>query len=198
MTAAYDEFMETEYAHQWSVMAREFHRLARRMSDDEVASEIAGVWCAADWWTDKVSRRQWVRLFRRAGYMMVAEPAERPREAVRLWRGCIVPERRAWGIGGMSWTTDKDVARWFADVSSWNAQRKLPLLRNGTVLEALVQPAALLAHSAAGEAEFVINPFLTSKVKLIGREDREIPASEPGHLDAVMFPREAAPVGPGS
>lgn len=81
-----------------------------------------------------LARERWVSLFRLGGYTHEFEPAPRPVDPVRLFRGSDEA-----GAEGLSWSRSVDVARWFA------VQR-----REGRVFSALVEPWRLLAFMAGG------------------------------------------------
>lgn len=94
----------------------------------------------------------WRDLFEVAGYTLDGRPAPRQSQPVTVYRGCSA-ERRF----GMSWTTDLDGARWFANRD----------LRKGAgrlyVFDAA--PASMLAfihESGRREAEYVIDPYYLS------------------------------------
>jgi hypothetical protein len=111
----------------------------------EVVSEA---WSGAEFPVDLLPFNQWVELFGEAGYTHDGEPAPRPEQAVTVYRGCH-HERRF----GMSWTTDIERARWFADRDLGQGV--------GLIYVFNAPPEALLAYiheSSRGEAEYVINP----------------------------------------
>lgn len=80
---------------------------------------------------DCIPQRDWMALWKRAGYSDDGRPAERPDSPVRLWRGSTRGLRRRW-----SWTDDSDRARWFADRVS------LLGIDVGSVWTVLAPPAA--------------------------------------------------------
>jgi hypothetical protein len=87
----------------------------------------------------------WVEMFTATGFVSdTGRPA--PTETQTLYRGAPASSN-GWG---MSWTTDRDRARWFADRFN----------RDGyAVFRADVKPAAVLAYADdRGEAEMIVNP----------------------------------------
>lgn len=71
---------------------------------------VADVWSMAEFPVNLMSAEIWVELFGEAGYTEHKQPAQRPAHPVTVYRGAP-PERRH----GISWTTDMDRARWFAE-----------------------------------------------------------------------------------
>ncbi|WP_131705513.1 hypothetical protein [Mycolicibacterium obuense] len=114
----------------------------------EHSGVAAEVWSMAEFPSNLIDPDDWVALFEEAGYTVDGVPAPRPTAPVNVYRGCH-PERRF----GMSWTTDIDRARWFAERDLGHGV--------GEVYEVTVQPSFLLAYihvSSRGEAEFVVDP----------------------------------------
>lgn len=69
----------------------------------------------------------------------------RPRKPVRLYRGADETNRLGW-----SWTTDLDIARWFAGRPIWPSP--------GQVWTVTVQRSALLARiDGRSESEYVLD-----------------------------------------
>ncbi|WP_431959899.1 hypothetical protein [Mycobacterium sp. smrl_JER01] len=124
---------------------------------------VTEVWCMAEFPASLLDPDDWVSLFEEVGYTEDGKPAPRPRNPVTVYRGCS-PERRF----GMSWTTDIERARWFA-------QRDLGQ-GAGQLYEATIPPGCLLAYiheSHRLEAEFVVDPIALNDdtVRLVwGRE----------------------------
>ncbi|QVI26172.1 hypothetical protein MN2019_17880 [Mycolicibacterium neoaurum] len=104
----------------------------------------------------------WRALFLRAGYSHNGQPAQRPTEAVQVFRGATEA-----GRFGMSWSTERHVAQRFT---------RQP---GGELWTATVQPQHLLAylnHRGDPEHEYVVDPA--------GLTDRNVcrdgqPAPEP-------------------
>jgi hypothetical protein len=130
------------------------------LTDEEMADVIADCWTGPEFPEQTIKPRNWVRMFRRAGYVHDDKPAAPPTEPVRLYRGCA-----AWRWRGMAWTEDRAKAEWFAArVARWSPDGEV------VVAEALVQPVALLVQiDERSEAEYVFNTAMTSKVRIISR-----------------------------
>lgn len=111
---------------------------------------VAHVWTLAEFPSSLYDPpAMWVALFGDAGYTHDGLPADRPASPVELYRGCH-HERRF----GMSWTTDRDRAQWFADRNLGAGTGHVYLHR--------AEPVELLAYihdeAGRGEAEYVIDP----------------------------------------
>lgn len=121
-----------------------------RLAPGALAGSIADVWSGAEFPELFLRPRwAWLMLFRAAGFTVDGQPAARPAEPMRLYRGA--PPRRA---RRMSWTTDRDKAEWFA--------RRFEFLGPAFVYETDCPPdAMLMIPGSAGrpdEHEVVINP----------------------------------------
>ena len=115
-----------------------------------VAAVLVGVWSGAEYPAVSLGTREWVGLFRRAAYPPPSAP-------LVVYRGA--PPRYA---RGMSWTTDRDRAAWFA-------QRWTRHLAH--VYTVTVDPAAVLADVDAlegdggrREAEIVVDPSMLGRL----------------------------------
>jgi hypothetical protein len=89
-------------------------------------------------------RKEWLQIFRAAGYQDGEQPAKPP-DSVTLWRGGV---RRT----GMSWTADRDLAVWF--------QRRFDR-EQGRLWTVTVGPDRLLARyheDYRNEDEYVVDP----------------------------------------
>lgn len=69
---------------------------------DDLCGLVVEAWSGAEFPEAQLGRRRWVELFRRADY-------PRPSRSLTLYRGAVAAQR-----GGMSWTADPEMARWFA------------------------------------------------------------------------------------
>lgn len=123
------------------------------LTPEVAASVVPAAWVSAERPMSNLFARDWLGLFKLAGYTRDGVPAERPTEPVTLYRGALPRYRKGW-----SWTEDLDLARWFAD-------RYADLGRPGRVYTTQADPHALLAHLTGdsdfgrqGESEFVVNP----------------------------------------
>lgn len=161
------EQLETALVHvgrdDGPVLLHDLH-FAGAISIAENPGAVASAWTMAEFPSNLLPLDTWVELFEEAGYTADGEPAPRPQEPVTVYRGCH-PERRF----GMSWTTDLERARWFADRDLGRG--------TGAVYEATVAPGWLLAFihkNHRGEAEFVVDPVaLTDEtVKLVRSPSR--------------------------
>ncbi len=109
---------------------------------------VAEVWCMAEFPAQLLDADDWVMLFEEAGYTEDGKRARRPRKSVTVYRGCSADRRF-----GMSWTTDLERARWFADRDLGQGI--------GGVYQAEIAPGFLLAYiheDHRQEAEYVIDP----------------------------------------
>jgi hypothetical protein len=86
------------------------HAIWHKIEAATVAATIGSVWSGAEWPQHYLPRKYWLELFEVAGYTEDGEPADRPAEPVRLWRGSEHRYRRRF-----SWTADRDRAEWFAN-----------------------------------------------------------------------------------
>lgn len=116
----------------------------QRLSKDQLIRAIGDAWTHCDRPEQHFPRREWLPVFRAAGYHDDWTSAEPP-EQITLWRGGI---RRT----GMSWTADKERAVWF--------QKRWDCLQEGKLWSITVGPSRLLAHYGVeyrGEDEYVID-----------------------------------------
>lgn len=123
---------------------------------------VVEAWMVAEFPESNVHPEFWVDWFETAGYTHNGHPSPRPEAPVTLYRGCA-PEREF----GMSWTTDLDRARWFAERDLGHG--------NGNVYVYHADPAALLAFIGEWghhEAEYVVDPYFLSDavVKVVDDE----------------------------
>lgn len=130
-----------------------FDLIAARYVDDAVLRDVLpGVWSAAEWPEVSLTRRFWIRLFRRAAYP--------PPPRLTVYRGAVPRYVR-----GMAWTTDRDKADWFA--RRWTISTGRPAF----VYVAEAPPEAVLADIDAldeggrGEHEIVVDPSLLLAVR---------------------------------
>lgn len=116
------------------------------MPEAQRAATLAYVWGIARQPAWALGADLWVAMFRSVGFVsLTGQPA--PVEPLQLYRGTTWGRRR-----GMSWTTDLDLARWFADRTALYGF-------DGHVFGAVVEPAGMLASiDSRGEREIVIDP----------------------------------------
>ena len=111
----------------------------------QLIKALGDAWVMGEYPEQAMRRRQWLPIFRSAGYHDEESPAAAP-DRITLWRGGI---RRC----GMSWTADRDRAEWF--------QHRFDLLGTvGRLWTITVGPDRLLAHyhvQHRNEDEYVID-----------------------------------------
>lgn len=122
---------------------------------DEIAKGIAHAWTSAEWPGRYMEGQMWKMLWEYAveiGEEFLNDDGERVSTdtlpvTITLYRGCT-PDYRA----GMSWTTDRKRAEWFAN-------RLAVAVGEGTVYQ-LEAPAewVLARFDGRGEAEYVLDP----------------------------------------
>lgn len=109
---------------------------------------VADAWSMAEFPASLLPQETWIELFEEAGYTADGRTALRPSQYVTVYRGCH-PERRH----GMSWTTDIERARWFAERDLGQGLGMIYVLN--------APPESLLAYiqdASRGESEYVVNP----------------------------------------
>lgn len=109
---------------------------------------VASAWSIAEYPQDLIPDDTWRALFDLAGYTVEGQPAERPTEPLRLYRGSPEQFRDRW-----SWTDDRDSAERFA---TGGLRARLP----GTIWTAQVEPWRLFCHiheHSRGESEYVLD-----------------------------------------
>lgn len=90
-----------------------------------------------------LSPRRWLAMFRHAGFITTGRPL--PTESLTVYRGCV-----DWKVRAPSWTTDLDVALWFANRAPTRS----------VVWQAQVEPRHMLAiFDDVDEYEIVVSPF---------------------------------------
>ena len=72
---------------------------------EQLIKALGDAWVMCEYPEQAMPRREWLPIFRSAGYHDEESPAAAP-DRITLWRGGI---RRC----GMSWTADRDRAEWF-------------------------------------------------------------------------------------
>lgn len=134
-------------------MARRIHgpallleaRMFHVISDATITATVGPVWEGTEYPQEALTRKDWLDLFTVAGFTVDGKPADRPAEAVTLWRGSVHARRRR-----MSWTSDRPQAQRFAD----GVRGRLP----GKLYQTLAPPGAILCiNNGRQEAENVIN-----------------------------------------
>jgi hypothetical protein len=112
-----------------------------------VPGAVAYAWSRLEFPLMESERGLWLESFREAGYTRDCEPATRPSKPLQIYRGSTADRRL-----GLSWTTNRRIARKFA----FGLEGRLP---RGNVYSAIVEPQHLLARiTLRCESEMVINP----------------------------------------
>lgn len=134
--------------------------------------ELAQFWTGEDHPEWRFGADFWVWKFRNVGYTFDApDVTERPTEPLTIYRGSTWGRRR-----GMSWTTDLELAFWYA--GRFDPRRGGPTLRDvfkgtripadrrpGHVFAATIEPQGILARIEDGlEAEVVVDPAYLPKL----------------------------------
>ena len=119
-----------------------------RLARDDLRRVVTSVWQGAEWPTAHLGVAAWVALFRECGFVS-DDSRSAPVEPLEAYRGTSWGRRR-----GMSWTTNLEVARWFAGRYG----------RDAHVFRAEVPPGAVLAligmEGGRNEHEVVVDPSL--------------------------------------
>lgn len=127
----------------------------RSITSEVVTAVITEVWALCEYPSTHATREVWLKLFGVAGYTVDGRPAARPTEPMRLYRGCTSGRTRQ-----MSWTTDRDKAKWFADRFGQFADGGR--VRHAYVYQTDCPPGALLGLPGTmgreDEHEVIINP----------------------------------------
>jgi hypothetical protein len=111
----------------------------------ELRAVLPGVWSMAEFPSQLLTLRGWVEPFRTAGF--VSEPAglAPPTEPLTIYRGTTLGRRR-----GLSWTTDRATAQWFANrfaLADFEA----------FVFTTIVEPRTVLRSARPPESEVVVD-----------------------------------------
>lgn len=113
---------------------------------DGAYRRASSIWSGSEFPNQHLPREEWRTLFSRAGYCVDGEPAERPTEHLKLWRGSAPERRDDW-----SWTDDPETADSFAR----RGLRGRPI---GHVWTAYVAPWRLFAReNGRTEAEYIVD-----------------------------------------
>lgn len=115
-----------------------------RLPPDQLINAVGDAWTHCDTPEGHFPRRDWLPIFRAAGYHEDGASAAPP-DRITLWRGGI---RRT----GMAWTADRERAEWF--------QHRWAAIQPGKLWTVTVGPERLLAHyhqEHRSEDEYVID-----------------------------------------
>jgi hypothetical protein len=116
-----------------------------QLPQDQLIKAVGDAWAMCEFPEKRLPRREWLPMFRAAGYHDEEEPATPP-DSITLWRGGTRKTR-------MSWTADREQAEWF--------QHRFDHVKPGKLWTVTVGPDRLLAHyrkKHRGENEYVIDP----------------------------------------
>ena len=121
--------------------------IATGMLSPVVLSPVIGrMWACAEFPDALIGHQMWRTLFTASGYSVDGKSEQRPREAVRLWRGAVHERLDDW-----SWTDDIEVARLYAQ---GHGGSRPP----GTLWTAVVDPERMYARNVfRGESEYVVD-----------------------------------------
>lgn len=127
--------------------------LAGELPEGDMPWLTADAWTMCEYPTRVEESLMWLALFDRIGYRNAAgDRLDRP-EQIILYRGASVREREI-GEYGMSWTTDRERARWFATEYFARAG-------DNQVYKCVMPGDALVADyqdDDRNESEIVVNP----------------------------------------
>lgn len=108
---------------------------------------LPGVWVGAEW-PAQLGKKRWLAMFEATGFVSDRPGAQVPESALTIYRGALGGRVR-----GLSWTTDLERARWFAE------RIKLLGRTDAAVVAAEVHPRHVLAtFDGRQEAEVVVKP----------------------------------------
>ncbi len=120
------------------------HYVWQRLPADQLIEAVGDAWTHCDTPEGHFPRREWLPIFRAAGYHEDGATAVPP-DRITLWRGGI---RRT----GMAWTADRERAEWF--------QHRWDAIQPGKLWTVTVGPERLLARYHEGhrrEDEYVLD-----------------------------------------
>lgn len=109
---------------------------------------VGHVWGLAEYPGVALDRDDWRRLFRKAGFTIDGELADRPADPIRLYRGSPNAHKR-----NFSWTPDRSRAEHFVRARTFGSHQAY-------LWTTLAPPSSLLAYiheSGRGEDEWVID-----------------------------------------
>ena len=123
------------------------------LTDADLPSVVADVWNGAEEPSKLLGVAQWVRFFRLAAYPPPTQP-------LTVYRGTTAGGRR-----GMSWTTDLEQARWFADRIVRMTGTKAEVVTVVAPPEAVLAIMDEVEPKGRMENEVVIDPRLLPRVR---------------------------------
>ena len=126
------------------------------ITDLELAEILLNVWTLCEFPSIMLHPEVWVEMFEATGF--ITDGPEMPTEALVIYRGCAIGQE-----DGMSWTTNENLAHWFA--------KRFASAFPSVVLKLEVEPSHILArsHNADGrqEHEVIINTFETDIAEVV-------------------------------
>ena len=126
--------------------------LDKRVGPADMAAIVADVWSAAEYPQSHLPVRDWCALFRLADY-------PKPDGPMTLYRGSTPGRAR-----GMAWTTDADMARWFASRMRGTNPRPAHVYTVNASPESVLAIMDEADPHGRGEHEVVVDPRLLPKV----------------------------------
>ena len=123
------------------------------ITDETLGAVIGGVWAAAEHPADSIAPEDWAVWFRTVGVRNSAGERVNTPAGLQVFRGADATEKEA-GEFGMSWTTNRDSAIWFATAY---AHRRI----NRPVVYSTIAPASAvladLRDDERNEKEIVLD-----------------------------------------
>lgn len=133
-----------------------FQLIQLHLSPEDFGRILRAIWTGTEFITNNpvMSQKELIKAFRRCDPEYLMEPDDYNLykslpDVVEVYRGIRTNSLK---VRGMSWTTDKEVAVWFAKRFSKQGE-------TGRVLKAFIRKADILAiFNDRGESEVVLNP----------------------------------------
>ncbi len=139
-----------------------------QLETDELNRLLSDNWSHSGYAADMdLEEWEWVELFETAGFVTDTPGYVRPTAPLAIYRGARLGGERGW-----SWSTDRDVAAWFA-------RRSHDFGTPAVLLSATIAPAYILgAFHDRNEAEVLIDPdgLEWSEVQIIDAASEEVRA----------------------
>jgi hypothetical protein len=107
----------------------------RRLPQDQLVKAVSDAWVMCEFPEQRLPRREWLPIFRAAGYHDELEPATPP-DSITLWRGGVRRTR-------MASTADRERAEWFQHGPGFEG---MPGGKRGKLWTVTVGRDRLLAH----------------------------------------------------
>lgn len=121
---------------------------------DQLVEALADVWTMSHAPFFQLAPARWGQLFKLAGYVTDEANIMRPLGPSTIYRGAVMADRGR----GMSWTSDPEVARTFAERHAFFTQTENK--DKGVVFQLVVPPPHVLGcFGSRNEAEVIVNPW---------------------------------------